>query len=93
MPMAFGFGIQAAAMVAYLAGRPDEAISLLSGSRRHGLHLRFEGASALGRRYLHRSRSRVSKDVAGGAAERGAALTIDQLVELARPSRTLRGHA
>ena len=93
MPMALGFGIQAAAMVAYLAGRPDDAITLLSGSRRHVLHLRFEGASALGRRYLHRSRSTVSEDVAGRAAERGAAMTIDQLVKLARRVADVRGHA
>ena len=84
MPTAYGFGVQAAAMVAYLARRPADAITLLSGSQHHRLHRRFEGAAALGDRYLRQAREMVSAAVARDAAERGAAMTMGGVVELAR---------
>jgi hypothetical protein len=88
IPTAAGFGIQAAAVVAYAAGRPVDAITLLSGSRRHGLHVRFEGATALGRRYLRLSREVVSDEDEQAAAEQGAGMTVDELIGLARQVAT-----
>jgi predicted ATPase/class 3 adenylate cyclase len=80
---AAGFGVQAAAIVAWLAGRPDESLTLLAGSRRHRLHLRFEGTNALGRVYLGRCRAAVTTLIASEATKRGEAMSIDALVALA----------
>ena len=52
---AWGFGVQAAAVVAYFADRPSDAVTLLAASRHHRLHYRYEAAEALGR---HRTSSR-----------------------------------
>ena len=84
MPSASGFGIQAAAVVATAAGRPADAITLLTGSRRHGLHRRYEGATALGRAYLHRARRLLSSEEADAAASRGEMITLTDLLALAR---------
>jgi predicted ATPase len=80
---AAGFGVQAAAMVAYLAGRPEDSLILLAGSRHHRLHLRFEGAFALGRVYLRRCRDAVSDDAAREATNLGESKSIDALLALA----------
>jgi len=80
---AAGFGVQAAAIVAYLAGQLEHSLTLLAGSRRHRLHLRFEGAYALGRVYLRRCRDEVAEDAAGEATRIGESMSIDALLALA----------
>jgi hypothetical protein len=82
-PNASGFGLQAAASVAYLAGRPVDAVVLLAGSHHHRLHLRFEGAAALGRAYLRQCRSALPDDIVRSASQRGTAMTVEQFVQLA----------
>jgi predicted ATPase/class 3 adenylate cyclase len=81
---ASGFGVQAGAVVAHLVGRPEDAVTLLAGSRHHGLHRRYEGATALGRSYLKRTRALLTDDEVSFATQRGTAMTMPELVLLAR---------
>jgi hypothetical protein len=81
---AYGFGVQAAAAVAYLAERPADALTILAASRRHRLDIRYEGGLALGRAYAARSRAAMSDtDIAAAATTRGEAMTLDALIALA----------
>jgi predicted ATPase len=88
MTTTWGFGLEAAGVVAQLLGRPGDALTLLAGSRHHGLHVRYEGAAALGRRYRQRSRALLSAADATVAAQRGSSMTIPELVHLARDIAT-----
>jgi predicted ATPase/class 3 adenylate cyclase len=80
----YGFGLQAAAVVAHITDRPEDVITLLAGSERHGLHYRYEGAEALGRAYGERAAARLGPETTAAARERGRAMSIDALVALAR---------
>jgi predicted ATPase/class 3 adenylate cyclase len=80
---AYGFGVQAATTVAYLAERPEDALMLLAGSRRHRLDVRYEGAAALGNLYDARCRDMVTEAAATDATRRGERMSIDAVVALA----------
>jgi hypothetical protein len=81
---AYGFGLQAAAVVAHLTDRPEDAVTLLAGSEHHGLHYRYEGAEALGRAYGERSVAHLTRRMTTAAQARGRHMSIASLLSLAR---------
>jgi hypothetical protein len=85
---AYGFGVQAAALVAELADRPEDALTILTGSHRHHLDLRYEGGTALGRVCEARCRDALPEPVAAELTKRGETMSLDTLVEVA--NRTAR---
>jgi hypothetical protein len=45
--LAYGFAVVAAGIVAYTAGRPDEALTIFAATRSHHLDIRYEGGGVL----------------------------------------------
>ena len=81
---AWGFGVQAAAVVAYFADRPSDAVTLLAASRHHRLHYRYEAAEALGRAYDELAKAELGYEATADAQHRGRAMSISDLIALAR---------
>jgi predicted ATPase/class 3 adenylate cyclase len=80
---AYGYGVQAAGIVACLGGRAEDALTVFAASRHHRLDQRYEGAIALGRHYDARCRNTVTEPAAREATRRGESMSIEGLIALA----------
>jgi predicted ATPase len=81
---AIGMPIQASAAVAHANGQHADCITLVAGTRRRRLHVRFEGAAAISALYRDRSRQQLSQSRHQQAATLGAELSLNELVALAK---------
>jgi predicted ATPase/class 3 adenylate cyclase len=84
VPLIDGFAVELAAVIAAVGGQPEDAVTLLAGSRHHGLHRRFEAARALGDHYDGVASAELTAEEVAVARARGVEMTVDELVRLTR---------
>jgi predicted ATPase/class 3 adenylate cyclase len=82
VPLVAGFGVELAGVIAAVGGQPEVAVTLLAGSRYHRLHLRFEGARALGDHYLDVAAAGLAAEAVATAWALGEQMTVGELVAL-----------